>query len=154
MIAVRDSILKDVNTVPKCGYPGSLITFDHNATPILTGDNENSVIFAAANYGKGRIFVTSHESYIYHFINGSKDFVQLWRNIKNWLMNSTNLKEQYWDKNIPDIENYELVSDIPEDVKLLKWIGTQNKTDIFINQLLKKYVMEGGSVICGICPWG
>lgn len=119
--------------------------------PILTGDTTCSVVFAAAKYGQGRIFATGHEAYIHHFIQKTPDFLQLWHNIKGWLLNH---RLQVDDADIPNIDSYELVADIPEDIKLLKWIGTVNKTELFIHQLLKKYVYNGGSIICGICPWG
>ena len=135
------------------GQPGSLIVFDHNAHPILTADDSSSVVFAAAQVGAGRVFITSHEAYIHHFMHNTHDFGRLWSNIKNWLYNTDGSVEHTNDQ-IGDIENYELVEDIPSQVKLLKWIGTQNKTELFTHQLLKKYVQTGGSIICGICPWG
>jgi hypothetical protein len=35
-----------------------------------------------------------------------------------------------------------------------RWSGAVNKTSLFLEQLLEQYVSLGGSVLCGICPWG
>ena len=52
------------------------------------------------------------------------------------------------------LKEYESVSDIPENVRLLRWNGVINKTELYIAQLLKKFVSNGGAVICGCCAWG
>jgi hypothetical protein len=111
-----------------------------------------AVVFAAAEYGSGRIFVTSHESFIYNFTKHSKDFGVLWKNIKNWLLKNQSIN--YDDDEIKSVEDFETVADIPDSVKILKWIGAHNKTELYIAQLLKKFVSNGGAIICGICPWG
>lgn len=144
-------ILNNVKYVPKCGNPGSLIVFDPNAYPILASNDINSVIFAAAEFGKGRVFVTSHELYLENFIKYNKEFGTLWFNIKTWL----NHGELVDDKEIEDISDYESVNDIlKNNVKIVKWVGTCHKNENFISNLLKRYVFNGGAVICGICPWG
>ena len=149
-----DEILDDVKRVPILGRPGTLTVFDPNAYPILTGNDKSSIIFGAAEVGLGRIFVVSHELYIYNFLrednNSNSELKLLWKNIKKWLTR----RDEATTANIPGVEEFESVLDIPEDVKLIKWIGTQNKTEIFINQLIKKYLTNGGSIICGVCPWG
>ena len=75
-------------------------------------------------------------------------FEPLWSNIKNWLSNGSENDE------IVNLEDIQTVNDIPANVKIVKWVGTVNKTELFINQLLKKFVSNGGSVLCGVCPWG
>lgn len=84
---IINAILKGVEAVPKCGCPGTLIVFDQkNAFPILTGDDLSSVVFAAAEYGNGRIFATSHEAFLTNFQKYPEDFGVLWNNIKSWLL--------------------------------------------------------------------
>lgn len=111
-------------------------------------------MFAAAEYGKGRIFAVAHESYLENFLKHPEYFDPLWANIKRWLANSSTATEEVSNEAIVDIDKFESVSDIPSDVKILRWIGTVNKTELYINQLLKKFVSNGGSVLCGVCPWG
>lgn len=144
-----DLILKNVNQVPKCGIPGSLVVFEPNAYPILTGDDTSSVIFAAAEFGNGRVFAVSHELYIENFLKYPNEFGFLWPNIKRWLT-----RQDLNDTEIKNIQEYSSVSDIPSSTKLINWVGTHNKTDMFIAQFLKNYLSKGGSVICGVCPWG
>ena len=145
------SILDGIDYVPKVANPGTLITFESNSYPILTGDTVCDIVFGAAEVGSGKVFVTTHELYIEHFLNMSNDFGKLWSNIKSWLCNN---KQELIEEDIRNIDEYDSVMDIPNDVKLIKWIGTCHKSDLFLNQLLKKYVMNGGNLICGICPWG
>ena len=143
-------ILKNITTVPKCANQiGTLVVFEPNAFPILTGEDTTSIIFAAAEVGHGRIFVTSNDKYIEHFFSNSPDSALLWTNIKLWLMRGKFVKND----EIPNINAFNSVSDIPENVKLIKWIGTDtHKSELFISQLLKKYLISGGNMICGICP--
>ena len=155
-----DEILENVHRVPLLGRPGTLTVFDGNAYPILSGNDKSSVVFAAAQVGLGRVFVVSHELYIYNFVRPRADvkvaadateLKQLWQNVKRWL---TRRDPAETDDDVPGVEQFDSVLDIPDTVKLVKWIGIHNKTEIFINQLLKKYLMNGGSVLCGFCPWG
>lgn len=146
-------LLNGVRTVPKCANPGTLVVFEQTAYPIVCGggkDKSSGVLFAAAEYGKGRVFVVSHESYLDKFAQLPDVFEPLWTNVKHWLTREAN----YTDERIRNIEEFETVADIPSDVKLVKWVGVHNKTELFISQLLKKYVLYGGSVVCGVCPWG
>ncbi len=79
----------------KCGIPGSLVVFEQKlAYPVLTGDDSCSVVFAAAEYGNGRVFVTSHESFISNFIRYPKDFGTLWQNIKDWLLKNETIQDE------------------------------------------------------------
>lgn len=151
MREIISNIFTDVNIIPKCGLPGTLVVFEQNAYPILTGDTADSILFAAAEYGQGRVFVTSHEMYIENFLKNMK-FKKLWRNIKKWLTKGEEINDDKTE--IRNIDEFELVSEIPNNVKILIWNGVCNKSELFINQLLKKYISNGGNLICGICPWG
>lgn len=142
------NILSGVRSVPKYGQPGSLVVFEQNAYPILTGDDTSSVLFAAAEIGQGRVFVCTHELYIEHFLEYTNEVRQLWKNVKFWLTKGKFVRNQ----DIQSISNYQSVVDIPEDVKLIKWLGTDNKTELFINQFLKKYISNGGAVLCAMSP--
>lgn len=150
MNQAQQQILKGVEKVAKCANPGTLVVFEPTSYPILTSVDKNSILFAAAEYGKGRVFCVPHESYLENFGRHPQIFEPLWSNIKLWLTGD----EQFRDEDIHNLEEFNAVSDIPQHVKLVKWIGTVNKTELFINQLLKKFVSNGGSVLCGVCPWG
>ncbi|RNA39892.1 TRPM8 channel-associated factor 2-like [Brachionus plicatilis] len=152
MEKVINSILNEVKYVPKCGAPGNLVVFGPNALPILTGSDCSSVIFAAAEYGKGRVFVTSHELYLTNFTKFPKEFSNLWQNIKNWLTKDQIIDDENDIKNIEDFtSSSELIKSAP---KIVKWNGSAHINEIFVDQFLKKYVQNGGSVLCGLCPWG
>jgi hypothetical protein len=142
------NILSGVRSVPKYGQPGSLVVFDQNAYPILTGDETGSVLFAAAEIGQGRVFVCTHELYIEHFLEYTNEVRQLWKNVKFWLTKGKFVRNQ----DIQSISSYQSVVDIPEEVKLIKWLGTDNKTELFINQFLKKFIANGGAVLCAMSP--
>ena len=80
-----------------------MIVFEQkSAFPVLTGDNTSSVVFAAAEYGNGRIFVTSHESFIANFIRYPNDFGTLWQNVKDWLLKNETIE----DEDIRSVEVY------------------------------------------------
>ena len=143
-------ILDGVDFIPRCGNPGTLVVFEQNAYPILSCGDVNSIIFAGAEVGHGRIFVTTHESYIENFIKSPKDFGKLWSNIKKWLLKGENIN----DDEILNVENFQTISQIPSNCKMLKWIGTHYKLEKFQKQLFEDYLSKGGSIICGICPWG
>lgn len=156
-----EAILRGIDEIPKLGSPGSLVVFEPNAYPILTGDNTRSIVFAAAEIGLGRVFATSHEAYIEAMLRAgaphrsvlSEDeysIALLWRNVKNWLCHGEAMGD---GEPVESVEAYNTVQDIPSSVRVVSWIGTINKTELFIAQL-RKYIMNGGSLICGICPWG
>jgi hypothetical protein len=146
-----NSILKGVTQLPKCGHPGTFVVFDSNAYPILACNDPCDIVLAAADYGQGRVVAVSHEAYVEKFLKNSPKLEPLWSNVKSWL---TKCDTSLCDQDIQSIENYESVSDIPANVKIIAWNGNINKSELFINQLLKKFVSNGGSVLCGICPWG
>jgi hypothetical protein len=155
-----NKILNDITKVPKLGEPGTIVVFDSNAYPILTGDNTRSIIFAAAEIGNGRIFVTSHEDYIEKFLasnnnnninSNSNQMNSLWLNIKSWLCKD-DTQSIIKDRDIENVDDYESVIDIPANTRLIKWIGNVNKTELFIAQL-RKLITNGCSLICGVCPW-
>ena len=134
---------------------GTLVVFEPHAYAILSSKSKSSLLFAAAEYGKGRIFAVGHESYLDNFSKHSEYFEPLWSNIKRWLAKDDVKSEpSITDDEIASIDQFESVSDIPANVKIIKWVGTVNKTELFINQLLKKFVNNGGAVLCGVCPWG
>lgn len=143
------AIFKNVNEFPKLGYPGNILVFGLNAYPIYAS-NDTTVIFAAIEYGNGRIFVASHELYLQKFLKKSSDFQVLWSNIKEWLTNGELIED---DRDILSVVDYESISQIPFNAKILYWLGTQNKSDIFIDEMLN-YVYNGGRLLCGVCPWG
>lgn len=147
-----NSILDKVRFVPKCGAPGNLVVFGPTAFPILTGNDLSSVIFAAAEYGNGRVFVTSHELYLTNFTKYPKEFSNLWKNIKTWLSKNQIIDEENDIKNIEEFtSSSELLKLAP---KIVVWSGHVHKNEMFVDQLLKKYVQYGGAVLCGLCPWG
>lgn len=147
-----NSILDAVKYVPKCGTPGNLVVFGPNALPILTGNDSSSVIFAVAEYGHGRIFVTSHELYLTNLTKFPKEFSNLWRNIKRWLAKNNSIDDE---NDIKNIENFSSCSELVKSApKIIIWSGITHKNEFFVDQLLKKYVLNGGAVLCGLCPWG
>lgn len=148
------SIFNNVTHVPRCGLPGTFVVFDEvNAFPLLTGPDRCDVIMAGAQYGQGRVLAISHEIYIEKFLKQSHKLQPLWSNVKDWLTRG----EINDEDQVVAIENLESVGDLvsgEKNYKIVAWNGTIGKSELFVNQLLKKYVFYGGSVLCGICPWG
>lgn len=147
-----NTILYEVKYVPKCGTPGNLVVFGSNAFPILAGNDSSSVIFAVAEYGHGKIFVASHELYLTNLTKFPKEFTNLWKNIKRWLTNNQLIDDKTDIRNIEEFSSCsELIKSGP---KIIIWPGSTQKNEFFVDQLLKKYIHNGGAVLCGLCPWG
>jgi hypothetical protein len=145
-------ILEKVEKIPyyidEIHHTGTFVVFDSNAYPIVTSNDSFDVLFAAAEYDGGRIFATSHELYLDKFLElESSD--QFYSNIKSWLSHG---EKEITPDNILRIENIESVNDITHNVKIIIWNGIVNKSELFIIQLLKKYVSNGGSILCGASP--
>ena len=154
------SILHGIDEIPKYGRnkEDSLVVFDSSAWPILTsGNDEACVVFAAAQLGKGRVFACAHHLYVDHLTTKPvlASLEKLGANIRSWLLENECDKALTYSDDIPSVEYFESVMDIPSSVRLLKWTGQHHKTDLFISQLLRKYVINnGGALLCGASPSG
>lgn len=87
--AERAKILEGVQSVPKLGAPGPVGIWGQIAFPILSAADKDGIeiaVAAAAAYGKGRIILFGHNSYLGG--NGGGDHAQLLENCVKWAGNT------------------------------------------------------------------
>ena len=146
----RKEILSGVTSVPRYGTPGPMIVFGNNSEPIMT--NINAEIFiSAAELGSGRVVVFSQDGYTLEFLKSQpKDGVaQLVKNTKSWVTKGTPVS----DSQVVDMNLYDDFDKIPSTVKILVWIGTKDRTEVFFDKLIA-WLSGGGAMVCGVTPWG
>jgi hypothetical protein len=143
-------LINNIDYVTKLDVPGSLIVYGSHSFPLLAFND--LIIFAGAQYGLGRVFVTSHEKYVSAILKNAtlakNEFEKIWLNLNDWFGISLCSIEDI--KNVANIDN---MSTISTRTKLLYWIGTYQKSNEFLNDL-KSYIKNGGNLVCGVCPWG
>ena len=146
-----DDILFEIDLVSTLGFPGRIIVFGKQACPILTGQNEDDVIMAACELGKGRIVVFAHSGYGNQLsdLNGSFENSALYRNVRNWLTrkelsnkaNILNLDSCQNVKNAKELETYDLL------------MSTGIKESVTC-QMVEEYIKKGGAFVHAATPWG
>ncbi len=91
--AERSKILAGVKSIPKPGAPGPIAIWGTLAFPILSAPDRDGVelaVAAAAGYGKGRIILFGHNSYLDGAAGG--DHATLMDNCLRWVSNKPNPK--------------------------------------------------------------
>ncbi|HEY1082552.1 MAG TPA: hypothetical protein VGE29_09840, partial [Prosthecobacter sp.] len=87
--AERTKLLAEVSSVPKTGAPGPVAIWGNMAFPLLAaadGREANELaVAAAAGYGKGRIILFGHNSYLDGAAGG--DHAKLLQNCIRWAGN-------------------------------------------------------------------
>lgn len=84
--AERTKILTGVQSLPKSGSPGPIAIWGNMAFPILSAPDKEGVeiaVAAAAGYGKGRIILFGHNSYLDGGLGG--DHARLMENCVKWV---------------------------------------------------------------------
>ena len=143
-----DEILFEVDSVPVVGTPGTIVVYGKQAAPILSTKNPSDVLIAAAELGKGRVVVFSHDNYFNQF--NTKDdpkYEKLNGNIQSWLCCGK-------DGNVT-VASLENKSSVPETsgLTILLWRGADKKSDQFYEDLLT-FVRNGGGLLLAMTPWG
>ncbi|KXJ20900.1 TRPM8 channel-associated factor homolog [Exaiptasia diaphana] len=147
----QNDILNGIDCIPKTGVPGKIIAYGDNAVPILTGDEIHELILTASQCGKGKIVVFSHNGYIGPFIDCSKEFSSLVRNIKKWATNGVYTQNDNTVLNITEETSIEDLNNAK--YKLLIW-GCDEQDDDFIKKMLNVVKDKGVGLVMGMCPWG
>ena len=137
--------LSEIKT-PTC--PGSLIITGFNAQAVFTGEKSSDVFLAAAEYGRGRVFVAAHESYT-EWLKSPTDKLEtdLTNNIKNWL--SQKSKAQI--VTMCDISTIKESSGLSQ-YDFVKW-GMCDSPSETIQEKVLEYIDNGGGLFAAATPW-
>jgi hypothetical protein len=141
MQAVIDVLTEsDFNLTSLTGSPGTLIPWGWKAVPVIVGE-QAMVAMTAAVYGKGRVVVFSHTSYLWKLLdnwNGTTD--NIYTNTRTWLANGTQSRPIVVDPTAAD----ELTQDTA--------VACQNIDDFMLNAIID-FVADGGALIVAVTPW-
>ncbi|XP_063414915.1 TRPM8 channel-associated factor homolog [Mytilus trossulus] len=148
----KREILDGVGMVsfPGC-VPGVMFVYGENSQAILA-NKRGHVLCAAAEYGKGRIIVFSHNVFVNSF--GKNDTKRKNKrfneNIRNWMTKNTDKGNE-----IPCFSDYfKEFYELPPECRILTWNGLPVRTEDQSVLKLLDWVEKGGGLICGVCPWG
>lgn len=162
--AERGKILSGVTRLPKSGAPGPLAVWGNLAFPLLaaaSGREANELpVAAAAGYGKGRIILFGHNSYLDG--NAGGDHARLMENAVVWA-GGNKTRPRIGLKGVKAAAFYEKLgskvgsfTDISEkalgsyDVVIL---NAQAVTDAAQGQMVADWVKQGGGLIAGMTGW-
>jgi hypothetical protein len=162
--AERAKILEGVNSVPKSGAPGPVAIWGTMAFPILSAPDRQGVelaVAAAAGYGKGRVILFGHNS----FLTGTEggDHAKLMENCVKWAggkasprvgLKQVNALNFYKERGFNTAKSFtgplerKTLNDF--DVVI---VNIQTLTDPAEGEALAAWVKEGGGVIAGMTGW-
>jgi hypothetical protein len=154
---IEDALFDGLDEIPVDGCPGTLIITDCKAKPLLTANHKAAnVIFGAVEYGMGKIFVASHDSFIEWFDKDEHKANELKakmiRNLTKWLTTSQVNDDHDVDKPMLNLNDYNTDTCLT-DFKILKWIQDTN-VDEQLKLKILEYLHNGGSLAIGCTPWG
>ena len=161
--AERAKILAGVTSLPKTGAPGPIAIWGNMAFPLLSaasGREANELaVAAAAGYGKGRIILFGHNSYLDG--NAGGDHAQLMENGVTWAANKP--KPRIGLKGVNAVAFFdqrgfkaESFNDLDEktlngfDVVIL---NAQSITDPAQGAIVADWIRKGGGLIAGMTGW-
>lgn len=158
----RGKILDGVKSVPKAGAPGPVGIWGNMAFPILSAPDKDGVeiaVAAAAGYGKGRIILFGHNSYLAGGEGG--DHAKLMENCVKWAgnkekprvglkgVNAVNLYKQR-GFNAETFDKIEKKSLNDYDVVIVNMQGIISPEE---GAVVAEYVKGGGGFIGGMTGW-
>lgn len=163
VIAERTKILTNVQSVPKSGVPGPIAIWGNMAFPILSAPDKEGVeiaVAAAAGYGKGRIILFGHNSFLDGGMGG--DHAKLMENCVKWA--GTKNKPRLGLVGFNAVSFYDQrgfltkKSEGPMMAKTLKdydviIANIQSLTDPAEGAALMQWIKEGGGFIGGMTGW-
>ncbi|HSI65133.1 MAG TPA: M60 family metallopeptidase [Candidatus Saccharimonadia bacterium] len=162
--AERSKILEGVSSVPKTGAPGPIAIWGTMAFPILSAPDRQGVelaVAAAAGYGKGRVILFGHNSYLTGTEGG--DHAKLMENCVKWAggkasprvgLKQVNALNFYKERGFNTAKAFtgplerKTLNDF--DVVI---VNIQTMTDPAEGEALAAWVKEGGGVIAGMTGW-
>lgn len=160
--AERAKILEGVKSVPKAGAPGPVGIWGTMAFPLLSAPDKDGVeiaVAAAAAYGKGRVVLFGHNSYLNGGAGG--DHAKLMGNCVQWAGNKT--KPRVGLKGVNAVEFFKQQGfnaesfDKVEKKNLgdydLVIINIQGVTSTEEGAALAEFIKGGGGFIGGMTGW-
>jgi len=161
--AERAKLLEGVASVPKSGAPGPVAIWGNIAFPILaaaSGRESNELaLAAAAGYGKGRIILFGHNSYLDGGVGG--DHAKLLENCVKWTGNKEKPRVGLWEVSSTDFfDNHgfrtEKLAEL--DAKSLGSVdvvilNAQRATTAETGSAVIEWVKSGGGLIAGMTGW-
>jgi hypothetical protein len=161
--AERTKILSKVQSVPKSGSPGPIAIWGNIAFPILSAPDKEGVeiaVASAAGYGKGRIILFGHNSFLDGGLGG--DHAQLMENCVKWVgakdkprlgLLSVNAISFYNQRGFRT-EKFEgpMVAKTLKDYDVII-ANIQGITDPAEGSALAQWIKEGGGFIGGMTGW-
>lgn len=160
--AERAKILEGVKSVPKAGAPGPVGVWGTMAFPILSAPDKDGVeiaVAAAAGYGKGRVILFGHNSYLNGGAGG--DHAKLIENCVKWAGNKA--KPRVGLKGVNAVESFKKQGFTAESFDKVEKknlgdydvvvINIQGVTSAEEGAALAEYVKGGGGFIGGMTGW-
>lgn len=148
------------------GVPGLITVFGEKAFTILT-DSKGRSLIAGATYGKGRIVVMTHGDWVASKHISTADNNKFMGNIFLWVARgnksmkvlSREMNLAYRFNDIPDLQ-FQKVSQFPDnlqpsDLILIDFTANSRHEnfDSRTRESLKKFIADGGGVICFALGW-
>lgn len=161
--AERGKILEGVKSVPKTGAPGPVGIWGNMAFPILAAPDKDGVeiaVAAAAGYGKGRILLFGHNSYLDGGAGG--DHARLMENGVRWTggkekprvgLKAVNAAAFLEGRGFRTVRidgplNKQRLNDC--DVLVLNMQGVTSREE---GEALSEWIKAGGGLIAGMTGW-
>jgi len=159
--AERAKILAGLATVPKVGSPGPVAVWGNLAFPILAaadGGKAELAVAAAAGYGKGRVMIFGHNSYL----DAGGSVGTLLANAVKWVANKEGATVGVKDANLASFlssKGFKAEKFTgPMTPKLLGGydavvLNVQGVTDDAEGAAVQDYIKNGGGFIAGMTGW-
>lgn len=161
--AERGKILQGVTRIPKEGAPGPVAIWGNIAFPILAAasgrDGNELALSAAAGYGKGRIILFGHNSYLGGSVGG--DHGRLLANAVKWVGNQEKPKLGLWEVNEAaffEAQGFRVEKLDVLDSKSLQGVevlilNAQRASDEKSGVVVMEWVKSGGGLVAGMTGW-
>ena len=163
--AERAKILARVSAIPKLGAPGPVAIWGPYAFPVITAGESGkpeTALAAAAGFGKGRIVVFGHNSYLDPGNGNEASVGALLVNSVKWM--STKQKPRIGSndaKSVAFLETKgftaEKIAGVPEQKNIRDFdvlvLNAQSLTGDAEGEIVLDFVKNGGGLIAGMTGW-
>ena len=159
--AERAKILEGVSSVPKAGAPGPIGIWGNIAFPILSAPDKAGVeiaVAAAAGYGKGRIILFGHNSYLDGGAGG--DHARLMENCVKWAgakdkprVGLKGVKAPAFAKSFRTEEMKAAIKKSTLNDYDVIILNAQGVTDAEEGAAIVEWIKGGGGLIAGMTGW-
>ncbi len=162
-----EALLDGVGTLPRLGVPGPVCAFGPEAFPVLTGRLGGAAVpvVAAARYGRGRAVAFGHGAWLgpggWRTPGGARMLVNAIRWAGGQPAGSPPLQVAL--DGVPEAtagflreQGFQVVTADaagPEAPQVLLWSGRVPTAEERLAEL-RRFLRDGGGLVCGTCPWG